>query len=127
MPERDFVPILALPNNRFGDGHREAIWKYVSEHRNSTIESLSHDLKLGLPFVRKRVDSMVADLKLFPADFSNDHFKKKSTIKSVIFLVQRSSPAEVAKILFKRSMTVMDLYSEEASSNRTGRSQLLER
>jgi len=113
MPKRDIVPILALPNNRFGEGDRESIWKHVNENRNCTIESIAHDLNLKVPFVRKRVASMVADLKLFPTDINENHFREKSTIKAVQNLLEHSTPSVVARVLLRRGITAIDLYWEQ--------------
>jgi hypothetical protein len=113
MPERDFVHVLALPNNRFGDGGRESIWKHVNNNRNCTIESIALDLNFEVPYVRKRVDSMVADLKLFPTDFNEDHFQKQSSIKAVQNILEHTSPSVVARVLLQRGITAFGLNREQ--------------
>lgn len=107
--EKDTILLVALPSRRFGKGDRQIIWECVEkrlENRlDSTITSIADDLKkvdlkFTVPFVRKRVVNMVADLILAPATFDYKHFPKKTTIDAVNKQLHGKTYEKVAQDLY---------------------------
>lgn len=100
--EQDLLPIVALPNARFGKGERRIIWEFVSKNPNSTIIDIAKKLNSPISDVRTRINSMVADLKLAPASFDYTHFPLKSSINAVTEKLQGTTYSVVARRLFEQ-------------------------
>jgi hypothetical protein len=83
--------LTVLPNSRFGKGDRQAIYEYVAQNPLTTIPEIAKALNHPPAFIRSRVASMVADLKLKPE--TNAH---AFTLVSIIKSVREASKAPVA-------------------------------
>ena len=102
--EQDILPLVALPNTRFGKGERRDIWEFVSKYPNSTIKDIATEINSSISEVRTRINSMVADLKLAPTTFDYTHFPQKSSIKAVNDQLHGTTYSVVARRLFERGI-----------------------
>jgi len=102
--EQDILPLVALPNTRFGKGERRDIWEFVSKYPNSTIKDIATEVNTSISEVRTRINSMVADLKLAPTTFDYTHFPLKSSIKAVNDQLHGTTYSVVARRLFDQGI-----------------------
>ena len=102
--EQDILPLVALPNTRFGKGERRDIWEFVSKYPNSTIKDIATEFNTSISEVRTRINSMVADLKLAPTTFDYTHFPLKSSIKAVNDQLHGTTYSVVARRFFEQGI-----------------------